>query len=239
MHTLRENCNEFGITLYDMLSPQQGIVHVIGPELGLTLPGMTIVCGDSHTSTHGAFGAFALGIGTSDVEHVLATQCLWMHKPKSLNIKFSKFLVEAARVSGDVGFKALARDAYVSGVHNADLDRSFRNEDGTPGPSLTNITENAGKRWTQYGRVRPSLAELIGRVEKTVAWLKTVEAQQLDGSEEKSVTVKRPTGDVQMKGLELLLNRSMPNFMFHCTTAYDIMRHNGVELGKRDFMGAS
>ena len=67
MHTLRENCNEFGITLYDMLSPQQGIVHVIGPELGLTLPGMTIVCGDSHTSTHGAFGAFALGIGTSDV----------------------------------------------------------------------------------------------------------------------------------------------------------------------------
>ena len=89
MQTLRDNCEEFGITLFDMFSPQQGIVHVIGPELGLTLPGMTIVCGDSHTSTHGAFGAFALGIGTSDVEHVLATQCLWMHKPKSLNIKFS------------------------------------------------------------------------------------------------------------------------------------------------------
>ena len=89
MHTLRENCTEFGITLFDMLSPQQGIVHVIGPELGLTLPGKTIVCGDSHTSTHGAFGAFALGIGTSDVEHVLATQCLWMHKPKSLSIKFT------------------------------------------------------------------------------------------------------------------------------------------------------
>ena len=88
MNTLRENCKEFGITLFDILSPQQGIVHVIGPELGLTLPGMTIVCGDSHTSTHGAFGAFALGIGTSDVEHVLATQCLWLHKPKSLNINF-------------------------------------------------------------------------------------------------------------------------------------------------------
>ncbi len=88
MNTLRENCKEFGISLFDILSPQQGIVHVIGPELGLTLPGMTIVCGDSHTSTHGAFGAFALGIGTSDVEHVLATQCLWLHKPKSLNVKF-------------------------------------------------------------------------------------------------------------------------------------------------------
>jgi uncharacterized protein len=97
----------------------------------------------------------------------------------------------------------------------------------------------SGTSAPKYEDNEKSLAELIGRVEKTVAWLKTVEAQQIDGSEEKSVTVKRPTGDVQMKGLELLLNRSMPNFMFHCTTAYDIMRHNGVELGKRDFMGAS
>ncbi len=68
------NCAEFGIRLFDMLSPQQGIVHIIGPELGLTQPGMTIVCGDSHTATHGAFGALAFGIGTSEVEHVLATQ---------------------------------------------------------------------------------------------------------------------------------------------------------------------
>jgi hypothetical protein len=83
-----------------------------------------------------------------------------------------------------------------------------------------------------------SLADLLQRIEKTNAWLKTIGAQQVDGQEERSVTVKRPTGDVQMKGLELYLNRSMPNFMFHCTTAYDIMRHNGVELGKRDFMGS-
>ena len=96
----------------------------------------------------------------------------------------------------------------------------------------------AGVQAPKYEDTEKSLAELIGRVEKTVAWLKTIQSQQIDGSEEKSVTVKRPTGDVQMKGLELLLNRSMPNFMFHCTTAYDIMRHNGVELGKRDFMGA-
>ena len=73
--TLRNNCAEFGVTLYDVQSPEQGIVHVIGPELGITKPGMTIVCGDSHTSTHGAFGALAFGIGTSEVEHVMATQC--------------------------------------------------------------------------------------------------------------------------------------------------------------------
>src|SRR5438309_141013 len=76
IETLRRNCADFGITLFDINSREQGIVHVIGPELGLTQPGMTIVCGDSHTSTHGAFGALAFGIGTSEVEHVLATQCL-------------------------------------------------------------------------------------------------------------------------------------------------------------------
>ena len=83
-----------------------------------------------------------------------------------------------------------------------------------------------------------SLADLIARCEKTIGWLKEVAPDSINGTEEKSVTVKRPTGEVQMKGLELLTNRVMPNFMFHCTTAYDIMRHNGVELGKRDFMGS-
>ena len=87
IQTLEKNCKEFGIPLFDLNSPDQGIVHVIAPELGITLPGATIVCGDSHTSTQGAFGAFALGIGTSDVEHVLATQCLVMDKPKTFEIK--------------------------------------------------------------------------------------------------------------------------------------------------------
>ncbi|HII35959.1 MAG TPA: 3-isopropylmalate dehydratase large subunit [Nitrosopumilaceae archaeon] len=84
---LEKNCKDFDIELFDINSPNQGIVHVIGPELGITLPGTTIVCGDSHTSTHGAFGALAFGIGTSDVEHVLATQCIWMEKPKTFEIK--------------------------------------------------------------------------------------------------------------------------------------------------------
>jgi 3-isopropylmalate/(R)-2-methylmalate dehydratase large subunit len=86
IEALQKNCREFGVPLFDMDSAEQGIVHVIGPELGITLPGMTIVCGDSHTSTHGAFGSLAFGIGTSEVEHVLATQCLPQNKAKSMQI---------------------------------------------------------------------------------------------------------------------------------------------------------
>ncbi len=88
IQALEKNCQEFGVTLYGLDSDRQGIVHVIGPELGLTLPGTTIVCGDSHTSTHGAFGALAFGIGTSEVEHVLATQCLPVKKPKTFRVNF-------------------------------------------------------------------------------------------------------------------------------------------------------
>ena len=86
VETLKKYCKEFGVTLYDMYHKNQGIVHVIGPDLGLTQPGKIIVCGDSHTSTNGAFGAFAMGIGTSEVEHVLATQTLRQFKPKTMNI---------------------------------------------------------------------------------------------------------------------------------------------------------
>jgi 3-isopropylmalate/(R)-2-methylmalate dehydratase large subunit len=88
VETLERNCEEFRIPLYSLGSERQGIVHVIGPELGVTQPGMTIVCGDSHTSTHGAFGALAFGIGTSEVEHVLATQCLVQKRPKTMRISY-------------------------------------------------------------------------------------------------------------------------------------------------------
>ncbi|MBU7319205.1 3-isopropylmalate dehydratase large subunit [Paenibacillus oleatilyticus] len=87
--TLSKNCADFGVTLFDLDSIDQGVVHVMGPELGLTHPGKTIVCGDSHTSTHGAFGALAFGIGTSEVEHVLATQCLQQAKPKTLEVRIN------------------------------------------------------------------------------------------------------------------------------------------------------
>ena len=87
INQLETNCREFGVPLHGIGSPNQGIVHVIGPELGLTQPGMTIVCGDSHTSTHGAFGALAFGIGTSEVEMVLATQTLLQRKPKTYEVR--------------------------------------------------------------------------------------------------------------------------------------------------------
>lgn len=89
MEALEQNCSDFGVTLYGLKSERQGIVHVIGPELGLTLPGMTIVCGDSHTSTHGAFGTLAFGIGTSEVEHVLATQTLRQSRPGTFKVEFT------------------------------------------------------------------------------------------------------------------------------------------------------
>jgi 3-isopropylmalate/(R)-2-methylmalate dehydratase large subunit len=100
MDTLKKNCEEFDVFLADIHHPDNGIVHVIGPELGLTQPGKTIVCGDSHTSTHGAFGSLAFGIGTSEVEHVLATQTLWQAKPKTLNVK----------VNGPLGTGVTAKD---------------------------------------------------------------------------------------------------------------------------------
>ncbi len=104
METLRKNCEDFGIKLADMFHPDQGIVHVIGPQLGLTQPGKTIVCGDSHTSTHGAFGALAFGIGTSEVEHVLATQTLMQERPKTLNV----------HVKGDLGPGVTAKDLILA-----------------------------------------------------------------------------------------------------------------------------
>ena len=104
MDALSANAEEFGITLYPMGSPGQGIVHVIGPERGLTQPGMTIVCGDSHTATHGAFGALAFGIGTSEVEHVLATQCMVQGKPRSLRVRYE----------GSLGFGVTAKDLILS-----------------------------------------------------------------------------------------------------------------------------
>lgn len=94
METLAANCKQFGIEMVDLDHPENGIVHVIGPELGLTQPGHVIVCGDSHTSTHGAFGAIAFGIGTSEVEHVLATQTIWQSKPKTLEVHISGRLNE-------------------------------------------------------------------------------------------------------------------------------------------------
>jgi len=112
IHQLEENCREFGIPLYGLDSPNQGIVHIIGPELGLTQPGMTIVCGDSHTATHGAFGALAFGIGTSEVEHVLATQCLLQRQPKTC----------AVQIEGTLQPGVAAKDIILALIHQMGVD---------------------------------------------------------------------------------------------------------------------
>ena len=112
METLAENCTEFDIPLYDIDSPEQGIVHVIGPELGITQPGKTIVCGDSHTSTHGALGALAFGIGTSEIEHVLATQCLLQQKSETFEI----------RIDGTLPYGVTAKDIILSIIGHIGID---------------------------------------------------------------------------------------------------------------------
>jgi 3-isopropylmalate/(R)-2-methylmalate dehydratase large subunit len=112
VEALERNCEEFGIPLYSLGSDRQGIVHIIGPELGVTQPGMTIVCGDSHTATHGAFGALAFGIGTSEVEHVLATQCLVQSKPRSMRIRYT----------GALGFGVTAKDLILATIGQMGVD---------------------------------------------------------------------------------------------------------------------
>lgn len=162
IETLQNNCEEFGVPLAGINSPDNGIVHVIGPELGLTQPGKTIVCGDSHTSTHGAFGALAFGIGTSEVEHVLATQTLWQAHPKTLNLK----------VNGKLGTGVTAKDLilYIIGKfgvkfgtgyvieYTGEAIRSLSMEERM---TVCNMTIEAGAR-----------AGLISPDETTFAYLK-------------------------------------------------------------------
>ena len=130
VETLEHNCEEFGIPVYSLGSDRQGIVHVIGPELGVTQPGMTIVCGDSHTATHGAFGALAFGIGTSEVEHVLATQCLVQSKPKSMIIRYE----------GELGFGVTAKDLILATIGQIGVDGAVGHVVEYSGPAIASLT---------------------------------------------------------------------------------------------------
>jgi 3-isopropylmalate/(R)-2-methylmalate dehydratase large subunit len=130
VQTLERNCEEFGIPVYSLGSRQQGIVHVIGPELGVTQPGMTIVCGDSHTATHGAFGALAFGIGTSEVEHVLATQCLVQSKPRSMRIRYE----------GELGFGVTAKDLILATIGQIGVDGAVGHVVEYSGPAIESLS---------------------------------------------------------------------------------------------------
>lgn len=161
--TLEGNCAEFGITYYGMEDIRQGIVHVIGPEQGLTLPGMTIVCGDSHTSTHGAFGALAFGIGTSEVEHVLATQCLVQKRPKNMEIRVEGTLPDYCS-SKDVILAIIGQIGIGGGngfvvEYTGSVIRSFSMEGRM---TLCNMSIEAGAR-----------AGLVSPDESTVAYVKS------------------------------------------------------------------
>ncbi|MEA2198030.1 MAG: 3-isopropylmalate/(R)-2-methylmalate dehydratase large subunit [Solirubrobacteraceae bacterium] len=126
VETLERNCAEFGIPVYSLGSARQGIVHVIGPELGVTQPGMTIVCGDSHTATHGAFGALAFGIGTSEVEHVLATQCMVQSKPRSMLIRYE----------GELGYGVTAKDLILATIGEIGVDGAAGHAVEYAGPAI-------------------------------------------------------------------------------------------------------
>jgi 3-isopropylmalate/(R)-2-methylmalate dehydratase large subunit len=130
VQTLERNCAEFGIPLYSLGSDRQGIVHVIGPELGLTQPGMTIVCGDSHTATHGAFGALAFGIGTSEVEHVLATQCLVQHRPRTMRVRYE----------GALGFGVTAKDLILGTIGRIGVDGAVGHVVEYAGPPIAALS---------------------------------------------------------------------------------------------------
>jgi 3-isopropylmalate/(R)-2-methylmalate dehydratase large subunit len=162
IQTLEENCRDFGITFFGMDDIRQGVVHVIGPEQGFTLPGTTIVCGDSHTSTHGAFGALAFGIGTSEVEHVLATQCLVQKRPKTMEV----------RVEGTLSDRCSAKDIILAIIGKI----------GTAGGTgyVIEYTGSAIRALSMEGRMTlcnmsiegGARAGLVAPDEKTIAYLK-------------------------------------------------------------------
>ena len=170
VETLRKNCAEFGVDLYDLGHPFQGIVHIIGPELGLTLPGMTIVCGDSHTSTHGAFGNIAFGIGTSEVEQVLATQCILQYKAKTMKIEINGklgkgvvskdiilYIISKISASGATGFfveyagdaiRSLSMEARMT-ICNMSIEMGARG--GLIAPDETTFSYIKGRKFAPTG----------------------------------------------------------------------------------------
>ncbi len=176
VETLERNCEEFGVPLYSLGSEHQGIVHVIGPELGVTQPGMTIVCGDSHTATHGAFGALAFGIGTSEVEHVLATQCLVQGRPRSMRITYE----------GALGFGVTAKDLILGTIGQMGVDGAAGHVVEYAGPAIEalsmegrmtvcNMTIEGGGRAGMIAPDQTTLDYLAGRP----AWDPSVDVSHL------------------------------------------------------------
>jgi 3-isopropylmalate/(R)-2-methylmalate dehydratase large subunit len=166
VETLERNCREFGVPLYSIGSARQGIVHVIGPELGVTQPGMTIVCGDSHTSTHGAFGALAFGIGTSEVEHVLATQTLQQRKPKSMLIRYL----------GELGYGVTAKDLILGTIGRIGVDGGVGHVIEYAGPAIERLSMEGRMTICNMSIEAGGRAGMIAPDDTTFEWVEGREA---------------------------------------------------------------
>jgi 3-isopropylmalate/(R)-2-methylmalate dehydratase large subunit len=160
VETLECNCAEFGVPVYSLGSDRQGIVHVIGPELGVTQPGMTIVCGDSHTATHGAFGALAFGIGTSEVEHVLATQCMVQNKPRSMRIRYE----------GALGFGVTAKDLILGTIGQIGVGGATGHVVEYAGPAIEALSMEGRMTVCNMTIEAGGRAGMIAPDETTFAW---------------------------------------------------------------------
>jgi 3-isopropylmalate/(R)-2-methylmalate dehydratase large subunit len=161
VETLERNCREFGVPVYSIGSDRQGIVHVIGPELGVTQPGMTIVCGDSHTSTHGAFGALAFGIGTSEVEHVLATQTLQQRKPRSMRIRYR----------GELGYGVTAKDLILGTIGRIGVDGGVGHVIEYAGPAIERLSMEGRMTVCNMTIEGGGRAGMIAPDDTTFAWM--------------------------------------------------------------------
>jgi 3-isopropylmalate/(R)-2-methylmalate dehydratase large subunit len=160
VQTLERNCAEFGVPVYSLGSDRQGIVHVIGPELGVTQPGMTIVCGDSHTATHGAFGALAFGIGTSEVEHVLATQCMVQQRPRSMRIRYE----------GELGFGVTAKDLILGTIGQMGVGGATGHVVEYVGPAIERLSMEGRMTVCNMTIEGGGRAGMIAPDETTFAW---------------------------------------------------------------------
>jgi 3-isopropylmalate/(R)-2-methylmalate dehydratase large subunit len=161
VETLERNCAEFGVPLYSLGSDRQGIVHVIGPELGVTQPGMTIVCGDSHTATHGAFGALAFGIGTSEVEHVLATQTLVQPRPKALRVRYE----------GEAGFGVTAKDLILGTIGQEGVDGAVGHVVEYAGPAVEALSMEGRMTMCNMTIEWGGRAGMVAPDDTTFAWV--------------------------------------------------------------------
>jgi 3-isopropylmalate/(R)-2-methylmalate dehydratase large subunit len=170
IQTLEDNCREFGVPVYSIGSERQGIVHVIGPEMGVTQPGMTIVCGDSHTSTHGAFGALAFGIGTSEVEHVLATQTLQQRKPRSMVIRYE----------GELGPGVTAKDLILGTIGRMGVDGGVGHVIEYAGPAIEKLSMEGRMTVCNMTIEGGGRAGMIAPDETTFEWVEGREAAPED-----------------------------------------------------------